>query len=310
VTDIPGDHRYDAVVVGGGPAGLQAALTLGRMHRDVLVLDSGEYRNEPAGHMHNFVTHDGMPPAEFRAAARDDLEAYRTIRLLEVRARTVQPGADGWEASLDDGSTIRARKVLLATGLRDTLPDKPGLTELWGDVVAHCPYCHGHEFSEKVVGILGGGPHVPKLALLMSRIAAQVVVLSDAEAIDESTLALLASAEIGVRPEPVTGLVRSPSGAVASFESGPAIGIGGLFVSPVLSQASPFAQQLGLELLPSGCIRVDEFGRTSRSGVYAAGDLAHLAAFPMPLASVLNAAAAGLLAATALDQDLLTEDFG
>jgi len=301
-------HQYDVVVVGGGPAGLQAALTLGRMHRSVLMLDSGDYRNAAAPQMHNFVTHDGTPPAEFRAAGRTQLEAYDTVEVRDVRATEVSPNGEGWRVALAEADVVGARKILLATGLRDTLPDKPGLADLWGDVVAHCPYCHGHEFSGRHVAILGNAPQVAKLAMLVSRIASRITVLADGEEPDAATSKQLADAGIDVRAEPVTGVCRTPGGATVSFGSGPEEEVGGLFVTTGLAQSAPFAEQLRLEMLPSGCVRVDELGRTSRPGIYAAGDLAHPASLPMPLASVLNAAAAGLLAATAADQDLVADD--
>jgi thioredoxin reductase len=307
-------HSYDVVVIGGGPAGLQAALTLGRMHRSVLLLDSGEYRNEAAKAMHNFVTHDGRAPDEFRAAARRDLQAYDTVQVRELRATGVADDGGRWRVTVADTSAERsgdvtARRVILATGLRDTLPEIPGLPELWGDVVAHCPYCHGHEFSGQHVGILGGA-HASRVAFLLERIAAEVTVFGDGGDLDEATGAQLARAGVGVRPEKVSGVRRSSTGATVSLSNGDEEEVAGLFVSTALAQAAPFAEQLALDLLPSGCIRIDELGRTSRRGIYAAGDLAHLAALPMPLASVLTATSAGLLAATAADQDLLAEDHG
>jgi thioredoxin reductase len=308
-------RTFDVVVIGGGPAGLQSALTLGRLHRSVLLLDSGEYRNAAAKEMHNFVTHDGRSPEEFRAAARRDLQTYDTVQVRDGRATEVAGGGGRWRVVLDDAGSVEApevtaRRVVLATGLRDTLPDIPGLSDLWGDVVAHCPYCHGHELSGRAVGILGSGPHVARVALLLERIAARITVYADGAELDEATSMQLAQNGVGVRPEKVSGVRRSSTGATVGLSNGAEEEVAGLFVSPALAQAAPFAAQLSLEMLPSGCIRVDELGRTSRQGIFAAGDLAHLAALPMPLASVLNAAAAGLLAATAAEQDLLTEDHG
>jgi len=303
-------HSYDVVVVGGGPAGLQTALTLGRMHRSVLLLDSGEYRNAAAKEMHNFVTHDGRSPEEFRAAARRDLQPYATVEVRDRRATEVADDGGRWRVTLDDTGTVVARRVVLATGLRDTLPDIPGLSDLWGDVVAHCPYCHGHELSGRHVGILGNGPHAVRVALLLERIAARVTVFADGAELDEATGAQLARGGVDVRPEKVAGVRRSSTGATVGLASGADVEVAGLFVSTAFAQAAPFAEQLSLEMLPSGCIRIDELGRTSRQGIYAAGDLAHLAALPMPLASVLTATSAGLLAGTAADQDLLAEDHG
>ncbi|WP_235915687.1 NAD(P)/FAD-dependent oxidoreductase [Puerhibacterium puerhi] len=319
--DVPPDAPLDAVIVGGGPAGLQAALTLGRMHRSVLLLDSGSYRNDWAEHMHNVVTHDGTPPAEFRAAARKDLAAYDTVEVRDAAVATIaragaQHDGDGagaddgdrFRVDLEDGTAVTARAVLLATGLRDTLPDVPGLEELFGTVAAHCPYCHGHEFSGTPVAVLGSGPHVAKVAFLVERIASRVVVLADGEELDAGVRRVLDHAGVAVRPEPVTGVRREGDGARVTFASGPDELVGGLFVAPTTAQAAPFAEQLGLTTLPSGCVEVDPFGRTSEAGVFAAGDMAHTAALPMPQAAVLAAAAAGLTAATGVDAHLLAED--
>lgn len=309
--------RYDAVVVGGGPAGLQAALTLGRMHRSVLLLDSGDYRNASAGHLHNFVTHDGTPPAQWRAAAHADLAAYDTVTVADatvtsVKARGGDPDDPDFLLELADGSAVGARRVLLATGVRDTLPDKPGLAELFGTVAAHCPYCHGHEFAGRHVALLGSSLHTAMVALLVSRIASRLTVLTDGVEPDAETAALLARSGIGVDRRPVTGFApvatATGDGAVVSFDDGDPVEIGGLFVATTFEQSAPFAADLGLGLLPSGGIEVDAMGQASLAGVYAAGDLAHVAALPMPLSSVLNAAAAGQVAASAIDRDLLMFD--
>lgn len=304
------DRTYDVTVIGGGPAGLQAALTLGRMHRRVLLLDSGSYRNDPTGHLHNFISRDGTPPAELRAVARAELAAYPTVTVREVAAEEVKPDGDDFRVHLADDSTVASRLVLLATGVRDTLPDKPGLAEVFGDVVAHCPYCHGHEFAGTHVGILGSGPHVARVALLVERIAARITVFADGDELDAGTAATLERAGIDIRTEGVAGVCRSAAGARVSFAEGPDEEVGGLFVATSFAQAAPFAEQLGLSLLGSGCVEIDPIGRTSVPGVYAAGDLAHTPALPMPLASVLTAASAGLVAATACDSDLLARDHG
>src|SRR4051794_25320343 len=142
----PMDEQYDAVVIGGGPAGLQATLTLARVHRTVLMVDSGAYRNDPATHMHNVVTHDGTPPADFRDAARKELAAYETATVRDASVTSLRRDGDRFTVLLGD-EVLRARGVVLATGVVDTLPDRPGLAALFGTVVAHCPFCHGHELA-------------------------------------------------------------------------------------------------------------------------------------------------------------------
>jgi thioredoxin reductase len=284
---------FDAIVIGGGPAGLQATLTLARVHRRVLMLDSGHYRNDPATHMHNVVTHDGTPPAEFRTAARADLAAYDTVSLREERATSVRH--EGGVFTVEVGrEEITSRGLVLATGVRDTLPEKPGLAALFGDVVAHCPFCHGHEFAGRPIGILGvaGAGHLPGI---LGPVVSRIAVLTDGA---ESPVPLPEGVE--VRTEPVTGVCPSPLGVRVSFATGPDEELGGLYVSTSISQAAPFAEQLGLTTLPSGCVEVDAMGRTSLAGVHAAGDMAHVAALPMPMASVMTAAASGQVAAASL----------
>jgi thioredoxin reductase len=284
---------YDAVVVGGGPAGLQATLTLARVHRTVLMVDSGRYRNAPADHMHNVVTHDGTPPSEFRAEARKELAAYDTVTVRDVAATSVTPADGGFVVALVD-EQVRARGVVLATGVVDSLPDTPGLAELFGTVVAHCPFCHGHEFAGGHIGILGtsGAGHLPGL---VGPIASRVTVFTDGE---EPTAD--PPPGVAVRSERVTGVCASPVGATVSFADGPPEEVAGLFVRTAFTQRASFAEELGLRLNPSGCVEVDAFGRTSLPGVHAAGDLAHVAALPMPMQSVMAAAASGQAAAASL----------
>lgn len=273
----------DAVVIGGGPAGLQAALTLGRMHREVVLIDSGRYRNAPASHLHNFVTHDGRPPTEFRDLARADLAAYATVEVRDTAATDVRRGDGHFETTLSDGTVIPSAAVALATGVRDVLPDVPGLAEAFGRVAHHCPFCHGHELAGRMIAVQDG-PRATHLVSMLARISPDVRVISD----------------------PIEKVVADGEEAVLTV-AGEEVRVGGLFVSSGLEQAAPFAAQLGLDVLDSGCVAVDVMGRTSVPGVYAAGDMAHTRELGMPMASVLCAAAAGQVAAGACVADSLTE---
>ncbi|MCW2840770.1 MAG: hypothetical protein JWR55_2253 [Aeromicrobium sp.] len=275
---------YDAIVIGGGPAGLQAALTLGRMHRSVLLLDSGRYRNGTVEHAHNYATHDGISPAEFRRLARADLAAYDTVEVRDVPADGVEQDGDGFVVHLADG-VERATQLVLATGVRDALPDVPGLADAWGKEIAHCPFCHGHEFAGGTVALDVEGPHLERLTAMLGPIVEGVV--------------------------PVTGRVqrveRRDGGLDLTLDDG-TIHVDGMFVAPAFSQSAPFAEQLGLALNDSGCVRVDAFQGTSMPGVLAAGDAAHHPDLPMPMSSILTSQAAGLVAGAACVQALLARD--
>ncbi|MFW5474369.1 NAD(P)/FAD-dependent oxidoreductase [Knoellia sp. CPCC 206450] len=264
---------YDALVIGGGPAGLQAALTLGRMHRPTLLLDSGSYRNAAAEAVHNLVTGDGRPPKELRTDAVAELTAYEAVELREVAATVVRRREDGtFVADLEDGSQVAARTVVLATGVRDVMPDVPGFTEQWGRTVHVCPFCHGHELAGRRVAV-EGGTAAAHLVAIFEPIAARVEVVPTVTAVEMT--------DAGLR-------VTTTSGEVV---------VDGLFTHPDVVQAAPFADQLGLELRESGCIAIDVNGNTSVRGVLAAGDAAHVADMEMPVQSVLAAAYAGQVAA-------------
>lgn len=270
---------YDALVIGGGPAGLQATLTLGRMHRTTLTLDSGDYRNAPVDAMHNVVTNDGRHPAEFRSIVRTELAAYAAVEVRDARAVSVEQVSDGgFAVRLADGTTERSRTVVLATGLRDVMPDVPGFAEQWGRTVHVCPFCHGHELSGKRVAVQDS-PAAGHFVAMLAPVVGSIEVVP-----------------------PVTSVEMTLEGLHVSSDARTVL-VDGLFAHPAYEQSAPFAAQLGLELRESGCVAIDLFGHTSLAGVYAAGDLAHVADLPMPMPSVLAAAYAGQLAGASVVRD-------
>jgi thioredoxin reductase len=271
----------DTIVIGGGPAGLQAALTLGRMHRSVLLLDSGTYRNTTVEHMQNFITHDGRDPAELRRLARKDIAAYDTVEIREVTVDAVRQIEGGFEAAVGDAVLV-TKSLVLATGVRDTLPDIPGVAEAWGRVIAHCPYCHGHEFAGQRVAILGT-ERAEHLSALLGNIAGELIVVEE---------------------EDVREVERVPGGLRLYVKGSEPIDVAGMFVKTEVTQSAPFAEQLGVDRYETGFIEIDAMGRTSVPGVYAAGDLAHIAALPGPMPSVATAVAAGVVAASVCNMEL------
>ena len=275
---------YDVIVIGGGPAGLQAALTIGRMHRDVVLLDSGEYRNAGVEHAHNLITNDGRSPAELRRVAREELAAYPTVDIRSAAVTGVSGSLGDFTVKTVDGPE-HARRLVLATGMRDELPAVPGLAEQWGRRVAQCPFCHGHEFAGERVAILIDGEHGAMIERMLRPVVASAVIASPADV---------------VRVGSVEG------GLELHYADGRAERVSGVFTAATASQRSPFASQLGCALLPSGGVEIDPLGRTTVPGVYAGGDMAHLAAVPGPMVSLAAAIASGQLAgATAVRDELM-----
>ena len=225
------------------------------------------------------------PVASSRHTTRVTL---RTDRILDVEAV-----GGTFRLTSACGDVIDANAVILATGVRDELPAISGLDGLWGDLVAACPFCHGHELTGRRVGIVGA-TRAAHLVSLLGPIAGDLVVFAhDGEAPEGLP------SGVTVLPGPVAAVRRAGDGVEVRLEDGTVESVASLFVGTTLHQRAPFAAQLGLELNPSGCVRIDELGRTSRPGVFAAGDLAHLPAFPMPMSAVILAAAAGQVAASA-----------
>lgn len=295
---------YDAIVIGAGPAGLQAALTLGRMHRTALLLDSGEYRSGPVEHMHNVIASDGTPPAEFRATARAQLAEYATVQLRDLAAEQIDGAVDDFAVRLADGSVEHARRVVLATGVVDELPGVPGLSELWGLRAFTCPFCDGHEFAGKDIGILGASARTPHLTGMLAPIARSITVFPVGEQPTDEDRAALEAAGVRTHPELVDTVAAEGEG-VRITAGGEHVAVAGLFVAAgSVRQRASFAADLGLSVLPSGSIEIDDFGQTSTPGILAAGDLAHRASLPGPVASVIQSAAAGQMAAAWIVQQL------
>ena len=170
---------FDVVIIGGGPAGLNAALILGRVGRPVLLADNGQPRNAASAAVHGFLSRDGADPAEIRQTARTELGRYPSIQTRDTTVRTAAPTDDGFEVTLADNTTAQARRLLLATGVTDQLPAIDGLAGLWGRGVYHCPYCHGWEARGQEVAVLGGDDQAAHLALNLARLGCDIIVCSN-----------------------------------------------------------------------------------------------------------------------------------
>lgn len=302
---------YDVLVVGGGPAGLNAALVAGRQRRDVLLLDSGEPRNAPAAEMHMLVSRDGFPPAELRRIGREQLAAYPGVETREALVSTAEREGGGFALTLADGTRVLGRKLVIATGQVDVLDQVEGLSELFGRGVYHCPFCHGWETRGMTLAVLGHElPQVMQALYVADRFSDDVVVCTDGHPVPEQAAGKLADAGIAVDETPVSRIEGKEGAVRLVLADGRVLERQAVYHRAPTRQHSPLAEQLGCEALPDGCIRVDEFQRTSVPGVYAAGDAARLAALPDALTFVVTGAADGARAAVWIEQELFREDAG
>ena len=296
---------WECVIVGGGAAGLSAALVLGRARRRVLVIDAGEQSNRPAHGIGGLLGHDGLAPGELYERARRELAAYPSV---EVRGAQVTGGTrrDGrFELSTADGDTLDAARVLLATGMDYAVPDLPGVAELWGGPVFHCPYCHGWEVRDGALAVLGNLKALHR-TLLLRGWSDDVVLLTDGPAeLDADERAVLDRAGVPIIERSVAG-VRGRDGALEAvrFADGGELARDGLLVPAPLEQRSTLASDLGAELTERGTVDVDPVGQTTVPGLYAAGDVSAL----MP--QVAGAIADGSRAAGAINDSLLAEEHG
>jgi thioredoxin reductase len=306
--DMDIKDAYDVVVVGGGAAGLNGALMLARSRRSVLVVDAGEPRNAPAGAVHGLLGHDGVPPAELLARGRAEVEEYGGV-VLPGLVETVRRDDDGFAVVLAEGRTVRARQILVTSGLQDALPDVPGLAERFGHDVLHCPYCHGWEVRDRAVGVLVTGGHSVQQALLFRQLTDDVVVFTHTgpECTEEQS-ELLAARGIRVVEGVVTEVVADDERLVGvRLEGGGLVERDALVVAPVMVARAGFLADLGLAPVPhpSGLgehIHVETGGRTSVPGVWAAGNVTDLAA------QVGASAAAGALAGAQINMDLVQQE--
>ena len=294
------ENNFDVVVVGGGAAGLSAALVLGRARRRVAVVDAGMPRNAPAAHMQGFLSRDGMGPADFLAAGRLEVAGYG-VEIVEDQVAEI--GA-GFAVRLCGGQVLNARRVLVATGVHDELPDIPGVRERWGRDLLHCPYCHGWEVRDQPLGVLGTVPGSVEHAQLVRQWSDDVVFFAHTYDLTATEHAELEARGVQVIPEEVARLVIEDDRLVGvELLDGRVIARTAVFIRPNnILHADGLLAGLGCELDEAGYAAVDSSGRTTNPGVWAAGNVVD------PRAQVITSAGAGSAAAIALNADLVQED--
>jgi thioredoxin reductase (NADPH) len=298
VSDVIERDGHDVVVIGAGAAGLSAALVLARARRRVAVVDAGAPRNLPAAHMQGFLSRDGMPPRELLEAGRAEVVGYGAA-LIDGRVDRVE---HGFTVHVAGGAALNARRLVVATGLRDELPDIPGVAEHWGRGVLHCPYCHGYEVRDRLLGVLGTAPGAVRQALLLRQWSDDVVLFSHTLELSGDDRERLTARGVRI----VGGEIASVSamgGRVSGVESGDGRRVprDALFLVPRTVPNDAVLTGLGCAT-DKGWVVTDRTGRTSVPGVWAVGNVAD------PRAQVVTAAGMGSAAALAINAELVEED--
>ncbi|WP_066186478.1 MULTISPECIES: NAD(P)/FAD-dependent oxidoreductase [Gracilibacillus] len=288
---------YDCAVIGGGPAGLNASLVLARGKKTVLLLDDGTPRNAVTQESHNFITRDGIQPADFRKAAHADLNKYDAISYQKKRVNDIIPSEDVFSIRTNDDQEYRVKTMILATGLKDVLPDIEGIHDVYGTSLFACPFCDGWELKDTpLVYIAERGPVFHGVKMFSNWNKDIVVCTNGKETLSTEEKEILAQKQIQVLEDEILRL-QSENGQLKKiqFKNGKELEREAGFVSYDMQQAAPFAERLGLEMNEMGGIQTDSYGRTSIKGIYAAGDNASGPPQLIIAASEGNKAAIGVI---------------
>lgn len=294
----------DVVIVGGSTAGLSAALYLGRSLRRTIVFDAGEPCNRFSHASHGFFTRDGTPPAELLQIGREQLARYEMVSIQQKRVTAVRPVGEHFEVEAEDGTVVATRKVLLATGLHDTLPPLPNVEQFWGSSVFHCPFCDGWEIRDQPVAIYNNGDAAIHVAKLLRHLTPDLVLCTGAEAtFSTADRQMLLARGVRIIETPVARLEGSEGQLEALlFTDGTRLERRALFIHPKTSQRGDLVENLGCALDQWGLVQVDQSMETSVPGVFAAGDTTTLAR------QLVFAAYQGAIAAVSIHRTLLERE--
>lgn len=299
------NNNFDVIIIGGSYSGLSAAMALGRSLRKTLIIDSGLPCNRQTPHSHNFITQDGKTPKEISQLAREQVEKYDTVRFHNGLAVKGAKIADGFEVETRSGEKFNAKKIIIATGVRDIMPAISGFAECWGISVVHCPYCHGYEIRNEATGILADGDAAMHYAMLVSNLTKDLVVFTNGRSsLTTEQKEKLGNHNISIVESGIDTIQQSAgylNGIV--FKDSTMAPVKALYARVPFVQHSDIPEQLGCEMTEEGLIKTTAFQQTTVSGVFACGDNAML------MRSVANAVASGNLAGAAVNKELCEEAF-
>lgn len=299
--------RLDCAIIGGGPAGLNAALVLGRSRRDVIVFDNNRPRNAVTRESHGFITRDGIGPGELRRLAHNDIANYPSVTIKPDKVTEIRQSEAGFQVTTSNGVTYEARTVILAAGLKESLPSIPGIQKFYGKSLFSCPYCDGWELRDQPLAVISEGSNLFQLAKVVYNWSKDVLVCTNGKgSLNAQQIGMLGQRGIQVAHHRIRAL-EGEAGRLnrVVFENGSEVKRVGGFVTPSWDQAASFGESLGCAMTQAGGFITDDYGRTSVRGVYAAGDSSII----VP-AQLVVAAGEGSKAAIGANTDLTNQDFG
>lgn len=297
--------EFEVIIIGGSYAGLQAGMTLGRALRKVLIIDSGIPCNAQTPHSHNFLTRDGETPAAIAKIALEQLKTYTTVQVLHGKAVLGEKTNHGFSVTTEAGDKFTSKKLIIASGVKDIMPEIPGVAACWGISVIHCPYCHGYEVANQPTGILGNGEGGFETAKLIQHWTKDLTLLTNGPiTMTAEMVAQIKRKNIHIIETPVKAIIHD-KGQLSAVEltDGTQVSLKAVYARLPFIQHCDIPAQLGCELTEAGHIKVADFGKTSVEGVYAAGDNCSM------MRGVANAVSAGLAAAAFVNRELIWEEF-
>ena len=302
---MPDNNNFEVIIIGGSYAGLSAAMSLGRALRNVLIIDNGNPRNKQTPHSHNFLTQDGNTPNQISTLAKEQVSQYKTIKFYDGLAVTGTKTGKRFEIKTQEGDLFNSKKLIIATGMRDIMPDIKGCAECWGISVIHCPYCHGYEIKNEKTGILGNGDYGFEFSWLINNWTKDLTLYTNGKStLTNEQADKLRGHDIPIVEKEIDGFEHL-KGQIQNivFNDNSKISIKAMYARPMLIQHSEIAAQLGCELTEQGLIKVDTSQKTTINGVLACGDNSNSSK------DIALAVAAGTVAGGTVNKEIILEEF-
>lgn len=299
------NKNFDVIIIGGSYSGLSAGMSLGRSLRNILIIDNGKPCNRQTPHSHNFVTHDGKTPSEISKLAKKDVEKYNTVSFYNGTAVKTQNTSDGFKIETSSGEKFNSKKLIIASGVRDVMPDIPGFAECWGISVMHCPYCHGYEVKNEITGILSNGDIAYEFSKLIFNLTKSLTLFTNGKAsLTDEQIKKLAQNKISLNEDEIEK-IEHDNGSVQKiiFKNGKEVSLKALYAKIPFEQNLNVSADLGCELTEQGFIKVDAMQKTNVPGVFACGDNVTM------MRSVANAVAQGNFTGAVVNKELSDEEF-